>query len=185
LLAIGERACQAEAAIGEVGELCFRNPVMTPGYWNAPEITAATIKDGWLHTGDAGYRDQDGDVFLSGRYKEMIRRRGENISAFDIECRVNTHPAVLECAAYGVPSELEEEDVKLAVVLRPGATLDAEELTAYCAEQLPAFMVPRYVEFLDDLPRTATDKIAKYQLRRATGHQVTPAVGDEPSVAAV
>ncbi|HEU0128737.1 MAG TPA: AMP-binding protein [Pseudonocardiaceae bacterium] len=175
-----------EVAPGQAGELVVRPKqpyVITTGYYNRPEVTAHCFRNLWFHTSDRVWRDDDGYFYFLDRMADAIRRRGENISAFDIECRVNTHPAVLECAAYGVPSELEEEEVKLAVVLRPGATLDAEELTAYCAEQLPDFMVPRYVEFLDDLPRTATDKIAKYQLRR--GHQVSPAAGDEPSVAAV
>ena len=109
------------------------------------------------------WRDEDGYFYFLDRMKDSIRRRGENISAFDLECEVNLHPAILESAAIGVPSELEDEDVKLAVVLRPGMRLDPEELIDFCAEHLPKFMVPRYVEFLDALPRTPTDKVAKYR----------------------
>ena len=97
--------------------------------------------------------------------KDAIRRRGENISAFDIECEVNLHPDVVECAATGVPSELEDEDVLVTVVLRPGITLEQEELLAYCADRLPRFMVPRYVEFVDALPRTPNGKVAKHRLK--------------------
>lgn len=161
---------------GEAGELVVRPKqpfVITTGYYNRPEVTARCFRNLWFHTSDRVWHDDDGYFYFVDRMTDAIRRRGENISAFDIECQVNTHPAVLECAAFGVPSELEEEEVKLAVVLRPGASLDAEEVTAYCAQHLPGFMVPRYVEFLDGLPRTATDKVAKYQLKRGTDHQLT------------
>jgi crotonobetaine/carnitine-CoA ligase len=119
----------------------------------------------WFHTGDRVWCDDDGYFYFVDRMADAIRRRGENISAFDIESEVNTHPAVLECAAIGVPSELEEEEVKLAVVLRPGATLTHRGLVAYCQEKLPSFMVPRYLEFIEALPRTPTDKVAKHELR--------------------
>ncbi|MDN5859396.1 MAG: hypothetical protein L0H84_12310, partial [Pseudonocardia sp.] len=107
--------------------------------------------------------------------------RGENISAFDIECEVNLHPDVLECAAFGVPSELGEEDVKIAVVLAPGATLSASALARYCAAKLPSFMVPRYIEFVGELPRTPTDKVAKHALRARGDHGLTAATWDRES----
>jgi carnitine-CoA ligase len=91
---------------GEVGELCFRNSVMSPGYWNARVVTAATIKNGWLHTGDTGFRDEDGDVFLTGRFKEMIRRRGENIAPAEVEDALLAHPSVRAAAVFGVPAGL-------------------------------------------------------------------------------
>lgn len=153
---------------GEPGELVLRPKqpyVVTTGYYGAPEATAEVFRNLWFHTGDRVWRDEDGYFYFLDRMKDSIRRRGENISAFDVECEINMHPAVLECAAIGVPSELEDEDVKLAVVLRPGHSLGPAELVEFCLERLPKFMVPRYVEFLDALPRTPTDKVAKYKLR--------------------
>ncbi|MGH3341723.1 MAG: AMP-binding enzyme, partial [Carbonactinosporaceae bacterium] len=143
-----------------------------------PDVTARCFRNMWFHTGDRVWRDEDGYFYFLDRTKDAIRRRGENISAFDLECEVNLHPAVLECAAIGVPSELGDEDVKLAAVLQPGAGLAAGELVAFCEERLPHFMVPRYVEFVEALPRTPTGKIAKYRLRDAGDQGVTPATWD-------
>jgi crotonobetaine/carnitine-CoA ligase len=166
---------------GEPGEIVVRPKqpfVITTGYYGAPEATARCFRNMWFHTGDRAWRDGDGYFYFLDRMKDAIRRRGENISAFDLECEINLHPAVLECAAIGVPSELEDEDVKLTVVLRPGAALEPAELVAYCAERLPRSMVPRYVEFVDALPRTPTDKVAKYRLRAAGDHGVTSTTWD-------
>lgn len=166
---------------GEPGELVVRPKqpfVITTGYYGRPDVTTHCFRNMWFHTGDRCWRDDDGYYYFLDRMKDAIRRRGENISAFDIECEVNMHPAVLESAAFGVPSELEDEEVKVAVVRRPGAELDAAELAAYCAERLPGFMVPRYLEFVDELPRTPTDKVAKHQLRTAGDHGITPRTWD-------
>jgi crotonobetaine/carnitine-CoA ligase len=157
-----------EVGPGEPGELAVRprQPyVMTTGYYGMPDATARAFRNLWFHTGDRVWRDVDGHFYFLDRIADAIRRRGENISAFDIECEVNMHPAVLECAAFGVPSELGEEEVKLAVVLAAGAELTPAELTTYCAARLPTFMVPRFVEFVAALPRTPTDKVAKHELR--------------------
>jgi crotonobetaine/carnitine-CoA ligase len=157
---------------GEPGEIVLRPKqpfVLTTGYYNVPEVTARTFRNLWFHTGDRATRDDDGYFFFVDRIKDSIRRRGENISAFEVEQTVNAHPAVLESAAFGVPSELEEEELEVAVALRPGAELDPEELVTFCDERLPRFMVPRYVEVLDELPRTATGKIAKHLLRTEAG----------------
>ncbi len=170
-----------EVAPGEPGELVLRPKqpyVITSGYYGAPEATAEVFRNLWFHTGDRVWRDEDGYFFFLDRMKDSIRRRGENISAFDLECEVNLHPAVLECAAIGVPSELEDEDVKLAVVLRPGVVLDHAELIDFCQERLPKFMVPRYLEFVDALPRTPTDKVAKYRLRAEGDHGITESTWD-------
>ncbi|WP_236794502.1 AMP-binding protein [Amycolatopsis sp. GM8] len=166
---------------GEPGELVVRPKqpfVITTGYYGAPDATAEAFRNLWYHTGDRGYRDEDGYYFFLDRMKDAIRRRGENISAFDLECEVNLHPDVVECAATGVPSELEEEDVKLTVVLRPGSTVDPEELVAFCEDRLPRFMVPRYIEYVDALPRTPTDKVAKYRLKEQGDHGLTEATWD-------
>jgi crotonobetaine/carnitine-CoA ligase len=155
---------------GEVGELCFRNPVMTPGYWNAAEVTAATIKDGWLHTGDAGYHDQDGDVFLTGRFKEMIRRRGENIAPAEVEDSLLAHPAVRAAAVFGVPAGLLEDEVVAVVVLRDGVGPDEAALKTWAATRLAAYKVPSRIHFRDSLPTTATHRVAKDRLRKEYGH---------------
>jgi crotonobetaine/carnitine-CoA ligase len=155
---------------GQVGELCFRNPVMTPGYWNAQHVTAATIKDGWLHTGDAGYRDQDGDVFLTGRFKEMIRRRGENIAPAEVEDALLAHPTVRAAAVIGVPAGLQEDEVVAVVVLRDGVESDEAVLKAWVATRLAAYKVPNRIHFRDSLPTTATHRVAKDRLRKEYGH---------------
>ena len=122
------------------------------------------LRDGWLHTGDFGSLDSEGYLHFAGRKKDAIRRRGENISAWEIEDVVNSHPAVAESVAVGVPSELTEEDVKVFVVLRGGAGLEADELRAYCAERMARFMIPEHVEFIDEIPKTPTGKPEKYRL---------------------
>lgn len=175
-----------EVGNGEPGELVLRprQPfVLTTGYYGAPDATVECFRNMWFHTGDRVWRDDDGYFYFLDRMKDSIRRRGENISAFDLECEVNLHPAVLECAAIGVPSELEEEDVKLAVVRRPGSRLDPEELIEFCQEKLPRHMVPRYLEFVDELPRTPTDKVAKYRLRAEGDHGITESTWDRQDAA--
>jgi len=154
---------------GEVGELCFRNPVITPGYWNAPEVTAATIKDGWLHTGDAGFRDGDGDVFLTGRFKDMIRRRGENIAPAEVEDALLAHPTVRAAAVFGVPAGLLEDEVVAVVVLRDGVESNEAALKAWAATRLAAYKVPNRIHFRDALPTTATHRVAKDRLRKEYG----------------
>jgi len=166
---------------GEPGELVLRPrqpSVITAGYYGRFEATAHAFRNLWFHTGDRVWQDDDGYFYFVDRMADAIRRRGENISAFDIESEVNLHPAVLECAAIGVPSELEEEEVKLAVVLRPGAALSENELAAHCRAKLPSFMVPRYLEFVDALPRTPTDKIAKHELRAVGRRGLTATTWD-------
>jgi carnitine-CoA ligase len=170
-----------EVGPGEPGELVVRprQPyTITTGYYGSPEATAECFRNLWFHTSDRVWRDEDGYFYFLDRMKDAIRRRGENISAFDLETEVNMHPAVLESAAFGVPSELEDEEVKLAVVVRPGVSLEPGELVAFCEQQLPRYMVPRYIEFVDSLPRTPTDKVAKYRLRAEGDHGLTPATWD-------
>ncbi len=153
------------AAAGTVGELQFRSAAVTPGYWNAPEITARTLRDGWLHTGDAGYLDADGDVVLVARYKEMIRRRGENIAPGEVEDALLLHPGVQQAAVVGMPSSLTEEDVVAAVVRRAPSEVDVEELRAWCAARLAPYKVPSRFVFLDAFPLTPTMRVAKDRLK--------------------
>ena len=134
-------------------------------YHGIPEATAASRRNLWFYTGDLLRRDAEGWYYFVGRRAENIRRRGENISSFEVEEVVKLHPAVADAAAYGVPSELTEDDVMVAVVLREGVTLRPNELTDFCAERMARHMVPRYVDMVDDLPRTPTSKVMKEALR--------------------
>jgi crotonobetaine/carnitine-CoA ligase len=164
-----------ECPAGEVGELVFK--VDDPAarrvtYLKNEQASDAKIRDDWFHTGDLAWRDAQGFFYFADRKTDSIRRRGENISSFEVEKIVNQHPAVLESAAFGVPSELGEDDVMVAVVLRPGAVrpgaaLAAEELAAFCAERMARFMVPRYVDFRDEIPKTETHRVQKAALKRA------------------
>ncbi|MFI0450795.1 AMP-binding protein [Actinomadura sp. 6N118] len=157
-----------EMPSGEVGEICVRplEPhVILSEYAGMPQATVRAWRDLWFHTGDLARRDEDGFFYFVGRGADVIRRRGENISALDIEAVIGEHPAVLEVAAFGVPSELTEEDVMVMVSLRDGTELDAEALLAHCRERLPRPMVPRYVEFTGPLPKTPTEKIEKRALK--------------------
>lgn len=153
---------------GEVGALLMRpeQPALfMQGYYGMPEATLAAFKDLWFHTGDMMRQDADGYFYFSGRGKDMVRRRGENISGAEVEMGIEAHPEVLECAVYGVPSELTEEEVMASVVLRPGATLTPAALAAHCAAHMARFMVPRYLRFLPALPKTPTDKVEKFRLK--------------------
>ncbi len=154
---------------GETGELLLRNPVVTPGYWGMPEETASAITDGWLHTGDLVTVDGGGTYTFVARKKEVLRRRGENLSPAEVEEVLAEHPSVLECAVVGVPSELSEEEVKAFIVAAPGSTPDFAELRAHAAARLAAFKVPRYWQLIDELPRTPTARVAKHRLPQ--GHQ--------------
>jgi crotonobetaine/carnitine-CoA ligase len=153
---------------GEIGEIVvrpMRPHVIMEGYHGMPEETVKACRNLWFHTGDLARKDGDGYFYFVGRKKDAIRRRGENISAFEIEEIVSGHPDVLEAAAVGVPSELTEEDVKVCVVLQQGSALSPEDLVSYCKGKMARFMVPRFVEFLEDLPKTPTEKIEKYKLK--------------------
>jgi crotonobetaine/carnitine-CoA ligase len=165
-----------EVPTGTPGEILVRvrRPyLMMSGYYGLAEKTVEATRNLWFHTGDQAYRDDEGYVYFIDRVKDAIRRRGENISSFEVERLVTGHPEVSETAAIGVRSPLGEEDVKVVVVLKPGASLSHEELLRYCAEHMPYFMVPRYIEFVDALPRTPTEKVKKYELRQAGSGGVT------------
>jgi carnitine-CoA ligase len=154
---------------GEIGELVVRTDqpwVINRGYYGMPEVSAAAWRNGWFHTGDAFTFDDDGNYYFVDRIKDAIRRRGENISSFEVEALVNRHPQVAESAAVAVPSEYLEDEVKVCVVRTDGAQLTHEELVGFLQPTMPAFMVPRYVEFLDALPKTdATLRTQKVKLR--------------------
>ena len=150
-----------------------RTQMMT-GYLRMPDVNAELLRGGWYHSGDLGRLDDAGNLYFVGRKKDVIRRRGENISALEIERALEAHPAVLEAAAYGIDSAFTEEEVAVAVVLRTGATLTAAELRAYCAGRMARYMVPEHVRFLPGLPRTATGKVAKAELKDVHGGAAAP-----------
>jgi len=150
-----------EVPPGTVGEIVIRGPNVMKGYYNNPEATQETLRNGWLHTGDLGYVDEDGYFFIVGRKKEMIIRGGENIYPKEIEEVVYRHPAILEAAVVGLPDKVWGEEVTAFIVLRDEETLNEEELIDYCKEHLADYKCPRKVFFVDDLPKTATGKIQK------------------------
>lgn len=153
---------------GEVGEICVRPSepwIMMLGYYKMPEATVRESRNLWFHTGDRGYLDEDGFLFFVDRKKEAIRRRGENISAFEVEMLVARHPQVLEVAAIAVSSEMSEDEVMVYIVPRPGAPPRPEEIIRFCNDNMAYFMVPRFVHFIEALPKTATEKIEKYKLK--------------------
>jgi long-chain acyl-CoA synthetase len=150
--------------VGEVGEVIARGPNIMQGYYNMPEETQATLRNGWLHTGDMGRFDEDGYLYIVERKKDLIIRGGFNIYPRDVEEVLNAHPAVLEAAVVGVPSERMGEEVKAFVVTR--SPVDAETLMAYCREALANYKTPSQIEFISTLPRNAVGKIDKKELRR-------------------
>jgi crotonobetaine/carnitine-CoA ligase len=152
-------------APGEVGELLLRNPAVMKGYYHDPERTAEALADGWLHTGDAVRMDADGWLYFVDRRKDVIRRRGENLSSAEVEAVIMAHPAVLECAVIPVPSELGEDDVKAFVAPKPGQSLSGDDVVAWCRDRLADFKVPSIVELRSGLPKTATERIAKHLLK--------------------
>jgi carnitine-CoA ligase len=158
-----------EVPHGAVGELMVRadDPwTMNHGYNANPEATARAWRNGWFHTGDAFRRDEAGNFFFVDRMKDAIRRRGENISSFEVEVEIGAHPKVRETAVVGVPSEFGEDEVMAIVAPVPGGEIDPVEIISFLTPRLPHFMVPRYVRFMADLPKTPTQKIEKHLLRQ-------------------
>lgn len=156
----------SDAAIGEVGEILVRGPMVMQGYHNKPEATAETLKDGWLHTGDLGYMDEGGYVFIVDRSKDMIISGGENIFSLEVENAVAAHPAVQSVGVIGVPCAQWGERVHAFVVLRAGATLTLEELDAHCRARIAGYKVPRGMDVLESLPISSAGKLLKTELRR-------------------
>jgi len=161
---------------GQVGELVFRHPAgPTTYYENLPEATRQAYRGGWFHSGDLAEYDEDGFFYYRGRKKESIRRLGENISAWEVETVVNSHPKVLECAVHAVTSELGEDEVKLTIVAQPGEQPEPGEILGYCQGKMARYAIPRYVEFVASLPKTDTQKL-QYSVLKARG--VTPGTWD-------
>ena len=157
-----------EVAPGTTGEFIAQpqSPyVGTNGYYNKPVETLEFFKNFWMHTGDLGKMDADGYFYFVDRKKQALRRRGENISSFEVEAVINAHASVLESCVVGVPSDVGEEDVKTVVVLKEGMQLSAEELIAWCVPRLAYFAIPRYVAFRSSLPKTPSERVEKYKLK--------------------
>jgi long-chain acyl-CoA synthetase len=152
---------ETEVPLGETGELIIRGPQVMKGYWNRPDETEITLRNGWLYTGDIAKMDEEGYTYIVDRKKEMIIAGGFNIYPRDIEEVLYEHPAILEAAAIGVPDEYRGETVKVFVVLREGEKLTEEELIEYCRGKLARFKVPRLVEFRTELPRTVVGKVLR------------------------
>lgn len=165
---VDENDC--EVAPGQVGELILRTDrpwAMNHGYNKNPEATAKAWRNGWFHTGDAFRQDEAGNFFFVDRLKDTIRRRGENISSFEVETEICAHPAVREAAVVAVPSEYAEDEVLAAVSLAPGATLEPAALIEFLIPRLAHFMIPRFLRIVPDLPKTPTQKVEKHVLRSA------------------
>ena len=154
-----------EVERGTVGEVAVRGPNVMLGYWNQAEQTAAALRNGWMHTGDGAYMDDDGFIFVVDRLKDMIKSGGENVFSAEVENALAQHPAVASCAVIGVPSEAWGEAVHAVVVLRPGAEARAEELVAHCKTSIAGYKCPRSVDFVEALPLSGAGKILKTKLR--------------------
>lgn len=154
-----------DVATGAVGELWVKTPIVMQGYFRDPEQTRKAFDNGWLKTGDLVKCDSDGFYFHVSRKKDIIRRRGENIAAAELEMVIGEHPGVFQAAALAVPSELGEDDIFVAVATQPHSSVTESDIVSWCAHRLAAVKVPRYVVLLDSLPYTATHKIAKAALR--------------------
>jgi crotonobetaine/carnitine-CoA ligase len=157
-----------EVAVGAVGEIVIRptaSHVMFEGYVGRPDDTLAQMQNLWFHTGDLGRFDDERNLYFVDRKKDSIRRRGENISSFEVEEAVLGHPDVVECAAYAVPSEIGEDELMVSVVAAAGAVIDYEKLMVHCEQNLPRFALPRYLEAVDSLPRSVTGRLQKHLLR--------------------
>jgi acyl-CoA synthetase (AMP-forming)/AMP-acid ligase II len=150
---------------GQTGEVVTRGKVCMAGYWNQPEATAKTIRGGWVYTGDIGWMDEEGYLYLVDRKKDIIITGGENVYAREVEDVINSHPAVSEAAVIGVPDDSWGESIKAVIALKPGMKATSEEIIQYCKERLSSYKKPKTVEFVDELPKTAANKISKKDLR--------------------
>ena len=155
-----------EVPRGTVGEIIVRGPNVMQGYWNKPEETARALRDGWLHTGDGAYMDEQGYLFIVDRLKDMIVSGGENVYSAEVENVLARHPAVALAAVIGIPHEQWGEAVHAVVVRKPGAEVDEEQLRLYCREFIAGYKCPKSVEFRDSLPLSAAGKILKRELRK-------------------
>ncbi len=155
-----------EVPRGQVGEVCGKGPQVMRGYWNMPEVSEETLRDGWLHTGDAGKMDEEGFVYIEDRVKDMIISGGENVYPREVEDCIFAHKAVADCAVIGVPSGEWGETIKALVALKDGAEATEEAIIEMCRQRIAHFKCPTSVDFIDELPRNASGKVLKRVLRQ-------------------
>jgi crotonobetaine/carnitine-CoA ligase len=158
----------SEVAVGEIGEIVARPArpnLMFTGYWGRPDDTLAVLRNLWFHTGDLGRLDDDGFLYFVDRKKDYLRRRGENISSFEMERIFHGNPELEDVAVHSVPSDLGEDEVKVTAVVMPGSEITEEELCRWAIDHVPYFAVPRFIEFRSDLPRNPVGRVLKYELR--------------------
>ncbi|MFC1952307.1 AMP-binding protein [Chloroflexota bacterium] len=158
-----------EVPTGKIGELVVRSIVMMKGYFKDTQKTKEAIRNGWFHTGDYVYKDEDGYYFFVDRKKDIIRRRGENISAWEVESVINENQKILEAAVIAVPSELGEDEVMACIVVRPDQSMSPEEVVDWCKDRLASFKIPRFIQFRKDLPKTSTERTLKSVLKEGEG----------------
>ena len=166
-----------DCAPGEIGEIIARGPQLMTGYWNLPDETATTLRDGWLYTGDAGTFDTEGYLYVKDRIKDMIVTGGENVYPAEVEHVLLEHPAVADVAVIGVPDDQWGEAVKACVVLRGGADVEVADIVAFCRSRIAGFKVPKTIDLMDALPRNASMKVLKTELRDPYWKGRTRAVG--------
>jgi long-chain acyl-CoA synthetase len=155
-----------EVPRGTVGEIIARGPVVMQGYWKRPKETADALRGGWLHTGDAGYMDEDGFIFISDRVKDMIVSGGENVYSIEVENAIYQHPAVSMCAVIGIPDDKWGEMVHAIISLKPGQSVSADEIIAHCKTLIAGYKCPRSIDFSETpLPLSGAGKILKSKLR--------------------
>jgi acyl-CoA synthetase (AMP-forming)/AMP-acid ligase II len=165
---IADPVSGAEMALGAAGEVTVRGPMVMQGYWRQPQATGKAIRDGWMHTGDIGYLDADGYLFVVDRLKDMIISGGENIYSQEVENAIHLHKAVKDCAVFGRPDPKWGETVHAVVVPKPGCPLTAEEIIAHCRGLLASYKCPKSVQIrLEPMPLSGANKILKMQLRNA------------------
>jgi long-chain acyl-CoA synthetase len=163
-------------APGVVGEVAVRGQNVMMGYWERPEETARALIDGWMHTGDGGYMDEEGYVYLVDRMKDMIISGGENVYSMEVENAIAQHPAVSQCAVIGIPSEQWGETVHAFVIPKAGAHVNAAEIIAFCKEKIAGYKCPRSVDVrTDPFPLSGAGKVLKRELRRLHAQGSTPA----------
>jgi len=154
-----------EVPRGTIGEVAVRGPQVMMGYWNLPEATESSLVDGWMHTGDAAYMDDEGFIYIQDRIKDMVVSGGENVYPSEVENALFEHPAVADAAVIGIPSERWGEEVMAFLQLKPGATVAAEEIIDFCRERLAGYKIPRKIEVIEQIPRNASGKVLKKDLR--------------------
>jgi long-chain acyl-CoA synthetase len=155
-----------ELPSGQIGEIVIKGPGVMKGYWNKPEETAAVLRNGWLHTGDIGYTDEDGYIYLTERKKDLIIRGGENVYPKEVEDVLHRHPQVLEAGVIGIPDPVYGEEVKAFVVLKTAGSASEKELIDFCQQHLPTYKRPKSIQLMDSLPKSAVGKILRRELRK-------------------